>query len=92
MSTQHANYCYAIVDIDSRSFLFEIVWCAASYLDKIVQHYLLTIVPKWMHFYHWCREIKKLLKKIPFGTFYICFIVYSGSAQNLPPCPIIASI
>jgi len=46
MSTQHANYCYAIVDIDSRSFLFEIVWCAASYLDKIVQHYLLTIVPK----------------------------------------------
>jgi len=30
-------------------------------------------------------------KKIPFWTYYICFVVYSGSAQNLPPRPIIKS-
>jgi len=23
-------------------------------------------------------------QKIPFRTYYICFVVYSGSAQNLP--------
>jgi len=30
-------------------------------------------------------------EKIPFWTYYICFVVYSGSAQNLPPSPIIRS-
>jgi len=30
-------------------------------------------------------------EKISFWTYYICFVVYSGSAQNLHPCPIIKS-
>jgi len=28
---------------------------------------------------------------IPFLSYRIFFVVYSGSAQNLPPCPIIKS-
>jgi len=30
-------------------------------------------------------------QKIPFRTCYICFVVYSNSAQNLTPCLIIKS-
>jgi len=30
-------------------------------------------------------------QKISFWTYYSWFVVYSGSAQNLPPCPIIKS-
>jgi len=29
-------------------------------------------------------------QKIPFRTYYICFVVYSSSAQNLPSCLIIS--
>jgi len=37
------------------------------------------------------QKINELLKKVPFWIYYIYFVVYSGSAQNLPPCPIIKS-
>jgi len=34
------------MNVDSHSQLFMTVRCAASYLDKIVQHYFLTTVHK----------------------------------------------
>jgi len=40
-----------------------------------------------MWFYHWCEAINKLLKKKNFWAYYICFVVYSGSAQALPHAP-----
>jgi len=44
-----------------------------------------------MWFYHWSGVINELLKQFRFGLNYICLVVYSGSAQNLLPWPIIRS-
>jgi len=65
-------------------------WRAYPYLDKIVCHYLLGSC--------WVNVVLSLVRSgqwfaqtIPFWTYYICCVVYSGSAVNLLPCPIIKS-
>jgi len=35
------------------------------------------------------RRDQRNAQKNPFWTYYIYFFVYSGSVQNLPPCPTI---
>ena len=37
------------------------------------------------------RRDQLTAQRIPFWTYDICFVVYSGSAQNLSPCPTIKS-
>jgi len=39
-----------------------------------------------MWFYNWSEAINEV-RKIPFWAFYICFVVYSGSAQTQPHAP-----
>jgi len=68
------------------SYLFEIVWCAAPHLDKIVWYYLLSschmnAVLSPMQRDQWTAQ------KRSFWTYYIWFVVYSVSAQNLPHAP-----
>jgi len=33
------------------------------------------------------RRDQLTAQKIPFWPYWICFVVYSGSARNLPPTP-----
>jgi len=43
-----------------------------------------------MWFRHWCGEINEPFKNSDLELLHL-FVIYSGSAQNLPPCPIIKS-
>jgi len=46
----------------------------------------MTVVLSLMRRDQWTTQ------KIPFRIYYVCCVVYSGSAQNLPPCLINSSI